>query len=52
MEPGRFPGKEKPVRMERLVYVGLAKEVLSINEAAYFAGISSWKLRSQMNQLG
>jgi Zn-dependent peptidase ImmA (M78 family)/DNA-binding XRE family transcriptional regulator len=50
-EPGRFPGKEKPVRMERLVYVGLAKEVLTINEAAYFAGISSWKLRSQMNQL-
>lgn len=50
-EPGRFPGSEKPMRMERLVYVGLAKEVLSINEAAYFAGISSWKLRSQMNQL-
>jgi Zn-dependent peptidase ImmA (M78 family)/DNA-binding XRE family transcriptional regulator len=50
-EPGRYPGKERPVRMERLVYVGLAKEVLSINEAAYFAGISSWKLRSQMNQL-
>ena len=50
-EPGRFLGKEKPVRMERLVYVGLAKEVLTINEAAYFAGISSWKLMSQMNQL-
>jgi len=50
-EPGRFPGKERPVRMERLVYVGLAKEVLTINEAAYFAGISSWSLRSQMNQL-
>ncbi len=50
-EPGRFPGKERPVRMERLVYVGLAKEVLTINEAAYFAGISSWTLRSQMNQL-
>jgi len=50
-EPGRFPGKERPVRMERLVYVGLAKEVLTINEAAYFAGISSWALRSQMNQL-
>jgi Zn-dependent peptidase ImmA (M78 family)/DNA-binding XRE family transcriptional regulator len=50
-EPGRFPGRERPVRMERLVYVGLAKEVLTINEAAYFAGISSWKLRSQMNQL-
>lgn len=50
-EPGRYPGKEKPVRIERLVYIGLAKEVLTINEAAYFAGISSWKLRSQMNQL-
>ena len=50
-EPGRYLGKEKPVRMERLVYVGLAKEILTINEAAYFAGISSWKLRSQMNQL-
>jgi Zn-dependent peptidase ImmA (M78 family)/DNA-binding XRE family transcriptional regulator len=50
-EPGRFRGKEKPVRMERLVYVGLAKEVLTINEAAYFAGISSWTLRLQMNQL-
>lgn len=50
-EPGRFPGKERPVRMQRLVYVGLAKEVLTINEAAYFSGISSWTLRSQMNQL-
>jgi len=50
-EPGRFPGKEKPVRLERLVYIGLAKEVLTINEAAYFAGISAWELRSQMNQL-
>jgi len=27
--------------MERLVYLGLGKEMLSINEAAYFAGISS-----------
>lgn len=50
-EPGRFRGKERPVRIQRLVYVGLAKEVLTINEAAYFAGISSWTLRSQMNQL-
>ena len=50
-EPGRYPGREKPVRMERLVYLGLAKEMITINEAAYFAGISSWELRSQMNQL-
>jgi hypothetical protein len=47
-EPGRFRSKEKPTRMERLVYLGLAKEVLTINEAAFFAGINSWKLREQM----
>jgi len=50
-EPGRFMSREIPTRMERLVFLGLAKEVLTINEAAYFAGISSWKLREQMNQL-
>jgi Zn-dependent peptidase ImmA (M78 family)/DNA-binding XRE family transcriptional regulator len=50
-EPGRYLGKEKPVKIDRLVYIGLAKEVLTINEAAYFAGISSWKLRSQMTQM-
>lgn len=47
-EPGRFRGKEKPTRMERLVFIGLAKEVLTVNEAAFFAGISAWKLREQM----
>jgi len=51
IEPGRFRSREKPVRMERLVYLGLGKEMLSINEAAYFAGISSWKLRTQLDQL-
>lgn len=50
-EPGRFLSREKPTRMERLVYLALAKEVLTINEAAHFAGISSWKLREQMNQM-
>ncbi|HLG40903.1 MAG TPA: helix-turn-helix domain-containing protein [Chitinophagaceae bacterium] len=50
-EPGSFNSRETPTRMERLVYLGLAKEVLTINEASHFAGISSWKLREQMNQL-
>lgn len=50
-EPGKFGSKEKPVRMERLVYVGLGKEMLSINEAAWFAGISSWQLQSQLNRM-
>lgn len=51
IEPGRFPGKEKPKRMERLVCLGLAKEVITINEAAYFSGITSWELLTNMNQL-
>lgn len=50
-EPGLFLSREVPTRMERLVFLGLAKEVLSINEAAYFAGISAWELRKQMDQL-
>lgn len=48
-EPGRFRSREKPTRMERLVYIGLAKEVLTLNEAAYFSGINSWALKKQMN---
>jgi len=51
MEPGKYLSKEKPNRLERLIYLGLAKEVLSINEAAYFAGINSWELRKKMNRL-
>ncbi len=44
-EPGRYRSKEKPTRLERLVFLGLAKEVLTINEAAYFMGTTDWKLR-------
>lgn len=51
VEPGRYKSNEKPTRLERLVYVGLGKEMLSINEAAYYAGISSWKLQSQLNRM-
>ncbi len=50
-EPGRFGSIEKPVRMERMVYIGLGKDMLSINEAAYYAGMSSWKLQSELNQM-
>lgn len=50
-EPGRFMSKEKPVRMERLVYVGLSKEILTINEAAYYLGVSAWKFREQLHQI-
>ncbi len=50
-EPGRFMSKEKPVRMERMVYVGLSKEILTINEAAYYLGVSAWKFREQLHQI-
>ncbi len=50
-EPGRFMSKEKPVRMERLVYVGLSKEILTVNEAAYYLGVSAWKFREQLHQI-
>lgn len=50
-EPGRFMSKEKPVKIERIVYVGLSKEILTVNEAAYFLGISAWKFREQLQQI-
>lgn len=50
-EPGRFFSKEKPVRFERLIYLGLAKEVLSVNDAAYFAGMTVAEFREQLLQI-
>lgn len=50
-EPGKFMSKEKPVRMERLVYLGLSKEILTVNEAAYYLGVSAWKFREQLHQI-
>ncbi len=44
-EPGRFSSKEKPNRLERLVYLALAKEVISLNEAAYFMDTTAWILK-------
>jgi Zn-dependent peptidase ImmA (M78 family) len=46
-EPGRFLSKEKPVRFESLIYLALGKELISINEAAYYLGTSVWKFREQ-----
>lgn len=50
-EPGRFLSKEKPIRFERLIYLGLAKEVISVNEAAFFAGKSLGEFRKQLQQI-
>lgn len=50
-EPGRFSSKEKPIRLQRLVFIALSNELISINEAAYFFGTSVWKFREQMQPI-
>jgi transcriptional regulator with XRE-family HTH domain len=50
-EPGRFLSREKPVRFERLIYLGLAKEAISINDAAFFSGKTVGEFRKQLHQL-
>jgi len=50
-EPGHFLSREKPVRFERLIYLALGKELISVNEAAYFAGTSVWRFREQMQPM-
>lgn len=50
-EPGKFMSKEKPVRLERLIYMGLSKEIISVNEAAFFAGKTVGEFRKQLQQL-
>lgn len=50
-EPGRYMSKERPVRLERLIYLGLSKEIISVNEAAFFAGKTVGEFRKQLQQL-
>ena len=50
-EPGKFLSKERPVRLERLIYMGLSKEIISVNEAAFFAGKTVGEFRKQLHQL-
>lgn len=50
-EPGTYLSQEKPVRFLRLVYFALGKELISINEAAYYTGESTWEFRKSMHQL-
>ncbi|MCJ7448271.1 MAG: ImmA/IrrE family metallo-endopeptidase [Bacteroidales bacterium] len=50
-EPATFLSKEKPVKFERLIYFALGKELISVNEAAYYSGKSVWEFREQLHQL-
>lgn len=50
-EPGKFLSYETPTRMKQLIYIGLAKEILTLNEAAYFYGTTSWKLQGDLTRM-
>ena len=50
-EPGRFLSREKPVRFERLIYLGLSKEAISVNDAAFFSGKTVGEFRKKLQQL-
>jgi Zn-dependent peptidase ImmA (M78 family)/DNA-binding XRE family transcriptional regulator len=50
-EPGKFLSRENPVRFERLIFLALAKELISINEAAYYSGTSVWSFRERIQPL-
>lgn len=50
-EPGIFLSKEKPTRNERLILYALAQDIISVNEAAYFAGKGVWEFRNSIIQL-
>jgi Zn-dependent peptidase ImmA (M78 family)/DNA-binding XRE family transcriptional regulator len=50
-EPGIFLSIEKPVRFERLIYFALGMELISVNDAAFYANKSVWEFREQLHQL-
>jgi len=50
-EPAIFLSKEKPVKFERLIWFALGKEIISVNEAAFYAGKSVWEFREQIHQM-
>lgn len=50
-EPGRFAANERPDRFERLLYMALSKEVISVNEAAYFMGQPLGEFRKQLKSI-
>ncbi|MEP7111274.1 MAG: hypothetical protein ABI760_24980 [Ferruginibacter sp.] len=50
-EPGRHMSREKAVRFERLIYLALSKDIISVNEAVFFAGKTVGEFRKQLQQL-
>jgi Zn-dependent peptidase ImmA (M78 family) len=50
-EPGTFQSKEKPTLFDRLIYLALSKELITINEAAYFANTTAWQFQSKIRMM-
>lgn len=50
-EPATFLSKEKPMRFERLIYFALGKELISVNDAAFYSRKSVWEFREKLQQL-
>lgn len=49
-EPGKFLSKETPSRYQRLIYYALSQDIISMSEAAYFAGKGVWEFRNSIIQ--
>jgi Zn-dependent peptidase ImmA (M78 family)/DNA-binding XRE family transcriptional regulator len=50
-EPATFLSKEEPVRFQHLIYKALGKSLISVNDAAFYAGKSVWEFREHLQQL-
>jgi Zn-dependent peptidase ImmA (M78 family)/transcriptional regulator with XRE-family HTH domain len=50
-EPATFLSKEEPVKFEHLIYKALGKSLISVNDAAFYAGQSVWEFREHLQQL-
>jgi len=50
-EPGTFLSEEKPVKFERLIWFALGKGIISVNDAAFYAGKSVWEFREHIRQM-
>lgn len=50
-EPGDYYSRERPNRFVRLVYFALGKDIISVNEAAYYSGMSLWDFRKSNYQI-
>ncbi len=49
-EPGNYLSKEKSVKIEKMVFFSLSKELISLNEAAYYSKMPMVEFRKQLRQ--